>query len=66
MATFKAASKKQQKLRLAVTGLAGSGKPFSALRIATGSMGGKIAVIEILNMEAQNYMQTGFNLITIK
>jgi len=54
MATFKAASKKQQKLRLAITGLAGSGKTFSALRIATG-MGGKIAVIDSEHASSELY-----------
>jgi hypothetical protein len=54
MATFKAANKKQQKLRLAITGLAGSGKTYSALRIATG-MGSKIAVIDSEHSSSELY-----------
>jgi hypothetical protein len=54
MATFKAANKKQQKLRLAITGLAGSGKTYSALRIASG-MGSKIAVIDSEHSSSELY-----------
>jgi len=54
MVTFKTANKKQQKLRLAITGLAGSGKTFSALRIASG-MGNKIAVIDSEHSSSELY-----------
>jgi len=54
MKEFKAANKKQQKLRLAITGLAGSGKTYTALRIATG-MGKKIAVIDSEHSSSELY-----------
>lgn len=43
--SFRKAEKKRQKLRLAMYGVSGSGKTYSALRIATG-FGGRIAVID--------------------
>jgi len=42
---FQPATKAQAKLKAALFGPAGSGKTFSALRIATG-IGGRIAVID--------------------
>lgn len=45
MARFTKAERKKAKLRLALTGVSGCGKTYSALRIATG-MGGNIAVID--------------------
>lgn len=51
---FKKASKKQAKLRCAIFGVSGSGKTYSALRIASG-MGGKIAVIDTERGSASKY-----------
>lgn len=51
---FKPASKKNAKLRAAIFGPAGSGKTFSALRIATG-MGGRIALIDTERQTACKY-----------
>ena len=51
---FKKAERKQTKLKLAVTGATGSGKTFSALRLATG-LGGKIAFIDTENGSASLY-----------
>lgn len=51
---FKKATKEQSKLRLALFGTSGSGKTFTALRIATG-MGGKIAVIDTERGSAAKY-----------
>lgn len=45
MSRFTKAERKKAKLRLALTGISGCGKTYSALRIATG-MGGSIAVID--------------------
>lgn len=45
MSRFTKAERKKAKLRLALTGISGCGKTYSALRIATG-MGGRIAVID--------------------
>ena len=42
---FIKATKKQCKLRAGLMGVAGSGKTYSALRLATG-LGGKIALID--------------------
>lgn len=54
---FKKATKKQAKLRLALFGVSGSGKTYSALRLATGLAGekGKIAVIDTENKTACKY-----------
>lgn len=54
MTTFKKATRKQIKLKLAVTGAAGSGKTYSALRLASG-LGSKIAVIDTENGSASLY-----------
>jgi len=51
---FKKASKKGSKLRLALFGVSGSGKTFSALRIANG-LGKKIAVIDTERGSASKY-----------
>jgi hypothetical protein len=53
---FKPASKQQAKLRLALIGLAGSGKTYSALSVATHLVpGGKIAVIDTERGSASLY-----------
>lgn len=51
---FKKAERKQIKLKLAITGPTGSGKTFSALRLAKG-LGGKMAVIDTENGSASLY-----------
>lgn len=51
---FKKATKKQCKLRLGLMGIAGSGKTYSALRIATG-IGGKIAFVDTERKSASKY-----------
>jgi len=51
---FKPATKEKQKLRLAISGPPGTGKTFSALRIATG-MGGKIALADSEHESASLY-----------
>lgn len=51
---FKKATKKGSKLRLALFGVSGSGKTFSALRIASG-LGQKIAVIDTERGSASKY-----------
>src|SRR5690349_10453718 len=53
---FKKATKEQAKLRLALIGLAGSGKTFSSLAVATHLVpGGKIAVIDTERGSASLY-----------
>lgn len=54
MGNFKKATKKQAKLRLALFGVSGSGKTYSALRLAKG-LGGNIAVIDTENHTACKY-----------
>ena len=54
MSRFTKAERKKAKLRLALTGVSGCGKTYSALRIATG-MGGKIAVIDTENDSSNLY-----------
>lgn len=51
---FKKATKSQSKLRLAIFGASGSGKTYSALRIAKG-IGGNIAVIDSERGSASKY-----------
>jgi hypothetical protein len=51
---FKKAERKQTKLKLAITGPTGSGKTFSALRLAHG-LGGRVAVIDTENGSASLY-----------
>lgn len=53
---FKKATRKQAKIKLAVTGASGSGKTFSSLRLAKGlANGGKVAVIDTENGSASLY-----------
>ena len=52
--TFKKATKEQAKLRLALFGVSGSGKTYSALRLASG-LGEKIALIDTENRSASKY-----------
>ena len=53
---FKKATRKQAKIKLAVTGASGSGKTFSALRLAKGLADGKkVAVIDTENGSASLY-----------
>lgn len=54
MGRFKKATKKQAKLRLALFGVSGCGKTYSALRLAKG-LGGSIAVIDTENHSACKY-----------
>lgn len=54
MWSFKKATKEAAKLRLALFGVSGSGKTYTALRIATG-LGGKIAVIDTERNSACKY-----------
>lgn len=51
---FKRAERTKTKLRMAITGTAGSGKTYSALRLATG-LGGKIALIDTEGASSQLY-----------
>jgi len=51
---FKRAQRKQAKLRLALMGPAGSGKTYSALKIAKG-LGGRIAIIDTERGSAELY-----------
>lgn len=53
---FKKAERKKAKLKLAITGPTGSGKTYSALRLAKG-IGGKIAVIDTENGSASLYSE---------
>lgn len=54
MSRFTVAERKKAKLRLALAGVSGCGKTYSALRIAKG-MGGKIAVIDTENDSSSLY-----------
>lgn len=51
---FQKATKKQSKLRLALFGVSGGGKTYSALRLAKG-LGGKIALIDTEHGSASKY-----------
>ena len=51
---FKRAQRKQAKLRLALMGPAGSGKTYSALKIAKG-LGGRVAIIDTERGSAELY-----------
>lgn len=55
---FRRAQRKQAKLRLGITGPAGSGKTYSALLIAFG-LGGKIAMIDTENGSGDLYANLG-------
>ena len=48
MSVFRKAERRKAKLRLAITGPAGSGKTYGALLVAQG-LGGKIAMIDTEN-----------------
>lgn len=52
--TFKKAVRSESKLRLALEGISGSGKTYSALRLAKG-LGGKIAVVDTERGSASLY-----------
>lgn len=67
MATFKKASRKQAKIKLAITGASGSGKTYSALRLAQGLSNGKpIAVIDTENGSASLYSDRfGFDVLDL-
>ena len=68
MATlFKKATRKQAKIKLAITGASGSGKTFSALRMAQGLSGGKpVAVIDTENGSASLYSDRfGFDVLDL-
>lgn len=54
MSLFKKANKEQIKLRLALTGAAGSGKTFSALSIAS-CLGERVAIIDTEHSSANRY-----------
>lgn len=54
---FKKAVRNKIKLKLAVTGPTGSGKTYSALRLAKG-LGGRVAVIDTENGSASLYSET--------
>ena len=54
---FQKATRKQAKLKLAVTGPSGSGKTYSALMLAKG-IGGKIALIDTENKSASLYAES--------
>ena len=51
---FRKAEKKKAKLRLAITGVAGSGKTYGALKVAQG-LGGRIAMIDTENGSGDLY-----------
>lgn len=51
---FQKATKQQAKLRMALMGPAGSGKTYSALKIAT-ALGGRIALIDTENRSSAHY-----------
>jgi hypothetical protein len=55
---FRKAERRQAKLRLGITGPAGSGKTYSALLIAFG-LGGKIAMIDTENGSGDLYANLG-------
>ena len=54
MSAFQKATRKQTKLKIALTGPSGSGKTFSGLLIAAG-IGKKIAVVDTENKSASLY-----------
>ena len=55
---FRKAQRKQAKLRIAITGPAGSGKTYSALLLAFG-LGGKVAMIDTENGSGDLYAHLG-------
>lgn len=63
---FKPASKKEAKLRLALTGPSGAGKTWTSLQIAT-QFGGKIAVVDTERKSASKYAdQFVFDVVDIE
>ena len=63
---FKKAERSQVKLKIALTGVSGAGKTFSALRLASG-LGEKIAVIDSENGSASLYADKfNFDVVTIE
>lgn len=58
MSAFQKATRKRAKARIGLVGTAGSGKTFSALKLAFG-MGGKVAVIDTENGSADLYAELG-------
>ena len=65
MGHFQKATKKKAKLRLALFGASGSGKTYTALRIATG-MGGRIALIDTESGSASKYSDRfAFDAVTL-
>ncbi|MCX8016491.1 MAG: ATP-binding protein [Rhodocyclaceae bacterium] len=54
MSIFRKATRRQSKLRLAITGPSGSGKTYSALAVASG-IGGRIAVVDTEHGSASLY-----------
>ena len=58
MALFRKAEKRKAKLRLAITGTAGSGKTYGALLVAFG-IGGRIALIDTENGSGDLYATLG-------
>jgi DNA polymerase III delta prime subunit len=66
---FKKAKRTQAKIKLAITGPAGSGKTYSALRLARGLVGpgGRIALIDTENGSASLYSeQFDFDVLNLK
>lgn len=62
---FRKAQRKQAKLRLAITGPAGSGKTYSALLLAFG-LGGKVAMIDTENGSGDLYAHLGdYDIVTM-
>ena len=55
---FKRASRKQAKLRMAITGASGAGKTYSAILLALG-LGGKIAMIDTEHGRGEIYSELG-------
>lgn len=63
---FKAASREDSKIKIAITGPAGSGKTYSAILLAKG-LGGKIAIADTENASAGYYKHLGkFDVAKIK
>lgn len=58
MLSFRKAEKRKAKLRLAITGTAGSGKTYGALLVAFG-LGGRVAMIDTENGSGDLYSELG-------
>ena len=66
---FRKAERKQSKIRISMAGISGSGKTFSALKMARGLASGwdKIAMIDTENGRGDLYSDLGeYNIITLK